>query len=241
MHTMKQLVTYSNVYVSEVGVGEQTNIALLETIARYITKMFKIFGVIGDHEHVDIGFESAVANTQSANSDQAEPIEYLEAFSNFREEVRKAAIDKDHSKVMSACDVVRNDVLPELGVRLEDTAGSASIKIVGKKQAMQEKSDRLKEQAAKAEKKRLAQEKATKEKAEKEAKRRIKPENLFKQGQHAGKFTQFDSNGMPTHEACEKSEEFPSGDKPVGKGQQKKLKKLFDGQTKLHNAWLAEQ
>lgn len=47
---------------------------------------------------------------------------------------------------------------------------------------------------------------------------------MFKQGQYEGKFTQFDSNGIPTHD---------SEGKEVSKGLRKKLEKLFDGQKRL--------
>ena len=132
-------------------------------------------------------------------------------------------------------------MLPQLGVRLEDLKSGSSIKIVGKKQALKERDDRIKEQERIAKEKQAKQEKAAKEKAEKEAKRKINPLEMFKIGQHAGKFSQFDDKGLPTHEVCEKSEEFPEGEKPVSKGQLKKLTKLHAAQTKTYEAWKAEQ
>merc|ERR1712141_887410 len=113
------MVNLSNVYVDKVGVSQTMNIALLETIAKHITWMFKVFGVIGDNEHVDIGFD-AVNTSAKVDEDQAQPIEYLEALSDFRENVRQAAIKKDVVQVLQNCDKIRDDTLPNLGVRLED-------------------------------------------------------------------------------------------------------------------------
>ncbi len=131
-------------------------------------------------------------------------------------------------------------ILPELGVRLEDLKDGSSIKIVGKKQAMKDREDRIKEQEKIAREKQAKAEKAAKEKAEKEAKRRIDPMEMFKIGQYQGKFTKFDDKGLPTHEVCDKSEEFPEGEKAVSKGLLKKLGKLHIKQDKDFNAWKAE-
>lgn len=64
----------------------------------------------------------------------------------------------------------------------------------------------LREQEQKdTEKKRKDKEKADKEqkareKADKEAAaKKIKPEELFKQGEHVGKYSKFDERGVPTH------------------------------------------
>lgn len=45
---------------------------------------------------------------------------YLDTLSNFRDRVRKSAQDKDPIGVLKACDEIRDDILPYLGVRLED-------------------------------------------------------------------------------------------------------------------------
>jgi len=113
-----------------------------------------------------------------------------------------------------------------------------SIKVVGKKQALKEKEDRLKEIAAKEEKKRVAAEKARKLAEEKERKRRVDPLTMFKTGEYEGKFTKFDDKGIPTHQKDEKSEE---GETPISKGQSKKFLKLWTNQEKLHSAWKLEQ
>lgn len=45
---------------------------------------------------------------------------YLNAMAGFRDNVRKEARLLKATNILSECDKLRDDVLPELGVRLED-------------------------------------------------------------------------------------------------------------------------
>jgi len=45
---------------------------------------------------------------------------YLSAMATFRDAVRKEARSLKATNILSECDKLRDDVLPELGVRLED-------------------------------------------------------------------------------------------------------------------------
>ncbi|KAK6049111.1 hypothetical protein COOONC_13384 [Cooperia oncophora] len=47
---------------------------------------------------------------------------YLNALSSFREKVRNIAKENKVTAILEECDRLRDDVLPELGVRLEDRA-----------------------------------------------------------------------------------------------------------------------
>lgn len=49
---------------------------------------------------------------------------YLEALSAFRASVRDAARTAKAPEVLALCDALRDTVLPELGVRLEDKPGT---------------------------------------------------------------------------------------------------------------------
>ena len=48
---------------------------------------------------------------------------YLNAMAAFRDNVRKEARGLKASNILSECDKLRDDVLPNLGVRLEDKVG----------------------------------------------------------------------------------------------------------------------
>lgn len=49
---------------------------------------------------------------------------YLNAMADFRDNVRKAARELKAVEILQECDRLRDDVLPDLGVRLEDKVRS---------------------------------------------------------------------------------------------------------------------
>ena len=70
---------------------------------------------------------------------------YLSAFATFRDEVRSVAREQRVTPILSLCDAVRDDVLPNLGVRLEDHEGAdASIKLVDRDTLMKEREEKIK-------------------------------------------------------------------------------------------------
>ncbi|CAD7945805.1 unnamed protein product [Amoebophrya sp. A120] len=69
------------------------------------------------------------------------------------------------------------------------------------------------------------------QKAEKDRLRKIAPTELFKQGEHEGKYSKFDDKGLPTHDA---------EDAELTKSMRKKLQKEWEKQDKLHQAYLKE-
>lgn len=54
---------------------------------------------------------------------------YLEVLSTFRARVRDAARNVKATEVLALCDDLRDNVLPELGVRLEDKSGTYNAMI----------------------------------------------------------------------------------------------------------------
>merc|ERR1712130_1098287 len=116
--------------------------------------------------------------------------------------------------ILAECDRLRDDVLPNLGVRLEDKESEATvIKLVDKAELLKEKEDKKAEAAAKA--------------AALEAQKKIPPSQLFTS--ETDKYSKFDEKGMPTHNA--EGEELP-------KAQLKKLQKIFQAQEKKYNDYL---
>lgn len=114
-----------------------------------------------------------------------------------------------------------------MGVRFEDGAAHTSVKLVDPEILLREQEQkRAIEEAKRVEKERKQREKEEKER-QKELARRIPPDQLFKQGPHEGKFSQFDATGVPTHDA---------EGKEVSKGQRKKLEKLWQDQKRLYES-----
>merc|ERR1719296_154485 len=97
---------------------------------------------------------------------------------DFRATVRDKARDKNIGGVLKECDAFRDDVLPPLGIRLEDKTGGKSVwKLADPDELMKEREQR------ELEKKRKADEKiqAAAEKAKKDALNKLPPEEFMKQ------------------------------------------------------------
>ena len=60
---------------------------------------------------------------QGQNSEQA-LVPLMDALTKYRDDMRNAAKTKDFSSILDISDKVRDDVLPELGIRLEDVGNN---------------------------------------------------------------------------------------------------------------------
>ena len=113
----------------------------------------------------------------------------LKTLADFREVVRKEAIGIKASNILTECDRLRNEVLPELGVRLEDKENHTVIKLVGKEELKKEMEQlKLAEERKKAEKAKKKAEADAKQ-AEKEKQMRVNPKEMF---QDLTKYSKFD-------------------------------------------------
>merc|ERR1712180_365796 len=126
---------------------------------------------------------------ESANTEDL-VMPYLDVLASFRDKVRIQAksMGGNAGLILKECDILRDDTLPQLGVRLEN-----------KEELMREKEEkRLAE-----ERKRLEKEKKKalelEKQAELEAKKKMPPGKMFQEGEYAGKYSKFDDKGIPTH------------------------------------------
>ncbi|KAM7405645.1 hypothetical protein PAMP_000079 [Pampus punctatissimus] len=225
MEEMRVLVSQSNSYIaSRKSAKLRPNRMLVESIAVYLTNMLKIFGAIEGSE--PIGFP---VGGQSQNIDlESTVLPYLTVLSDFREGVRKIAREKKVTELLQLCDVVRDDTLPELGVRLEDHEGLPTVvKLVDKETLLREKEEKKEMEEEKKRKKEEAARKKQEQEMAKLAKMRIPPCEMFRT--ETDKYSKFDETGFPTHDA---------EGKEISKGQAKKLRKLYETQEKLHNEYL---
>lgn len=105
---------------------------------------------------------------------------YLTALSQFRDAVRENARDLKAVQILQLCDQLRDEVLPNVGVRLEDREGSASaVKLVDKETLLREReAKRLAEAERAAEKERKKAEAAAAQ-AAKDAQKKINPKEMF--------------------------------------------------------------
>uniref|UniRef100_UPI00398F00DA cysteine--tRNA ligase, cytoplasmic n=1 Tax=Pristiophorus japonicus TaxID=55135 RepID=UPI00398F00DA len=224
MEELRSLVSQCNTYIAAKKSNKQLpNRMLLRTIAIYLTEMLKIFGAIEGEE--PIGFPVG-GGGQNLNL-EATVMPYLKVLSDFRESVRQIAREKKVSEVLQLCDGLRDDILPELGVRFEDHEGLPTVvKLVDRETLLREREEKKKIEEEKKRKKEEAAQKKRQQEAVKLAKMKIPPSEMFRL--EKDKYSKFDENGFPTHD---------TKGKELSKGQTKKLRKLYETQEELYKAY----
>ncbi|KAM4744302.1 cysteine--tRNA ligase, cytoplasmic isoform 2-T2 [Anableps anableps] len=223
MEEMRVLVGHSNAYIAaRKSARLRPNRLLLESIASYLTAMLKIFGAIEGSDPIGFPVGGRAVDLEST------VMPYLAVLSDFRENVRKIAREQKVAALLQLCDVVRDDTLPELGVRLEDHEGQPTVvKLVDKETLLKEKEEKKKMEEEKKRKKEEAARKKQEQEMAKLAKMKVPPCEMFRS--ETDKYSKFDETGFPTHDA---------EGKELSKGQAKKLRKLFEAQEKLHGEYL---
>ncbi|CAH1114227.1 unnamed protein product [Psylliodes chrysocephalus] len=223
LDALRELVTTGNIYLRE---RKPPNSLLLTDVGIYVTSILKIFGTITEADCV--GFP-----TSTGKSDNIESVilPYLSILAEFRDKVRTSARTLKATEILKQCDDLRDEILPNVGVRLEDREGEATaLKLVDKDTLLKEKEARKKmEQEKAAEKERKKAELAAAAAAKEELKK-MPPSELFRK--ETDKYSKFDDNGFPTHDV---------EGKEVSKGQLKKLQKLYQAQEKKYQEYLASQ
>ncbi|XP_041074739.1 cysteine--tRNA ligase, cytoplasmic-like isoform X1 [Polyodon spathula] len=225
MEEMRALVSLGNTYIGTKKSSRQApNRMLLQSVAAYLTEMLRVFGAIDGVE--PIGFP---VGGSGHNMDlEATVMPYLSVLSDFRETVRKIARENKVTEVLHLCDALRDDTLPELGVRLEDHEGLPTVvKLVDRETLLKEREEKKQVEEEKKRKKEEAARKKQEQEAAKLAKMKIPPSEMFRS--EIDKYSNFDDSGFPTHDA---------EGKEISKGQTKKLKKLYDAQEKLYKDYL---
>lgn len=172
--------------------NKQLNALLLRKIAIYITDLLRIFGAISG-SNGDIGFSMSSSNGIATNNTESIILPYVEALAEFRKSVRDHGRTLKALELLNLCDNLRDDVLPHLGVRLEDKdGGNYAVKLVDRKILLKERDAKKvaeAERLAERERKREAAEKAA---AAKEAQRKINPKEMFLN--ELDKYSAFDEN-----------------------------------------------
>ncbi len=207
--------------------GTGLSSVVLNSAARYITSILRTFGLSQDG--CEIGFPMAGSEAEGASKEQV-LTPFLDILTEFRKNVRVAAIGSDSQAVLNLVDRLRDEVLPELGVRMEDRGSGASADTVWKL----EDPEALRKERSQKEAARLAKEEQKLEAAKIQARRdeqaKVDPRSMFLH--LTDQYSAFDENGMPTKDAV---------GEPLSKGVLKKLQKDFGKQQEAHEKYLAKQ
>lgn len=223
-----QLVGSTNAYMSK---SESVNATTLSSVGRYLSKMLRVFGVMGS-ESQQFTYGEGSADADQSREDTVGPV--LDAFAAYRDSVRRmsrAESGELSKRLLELSDSVRDDVLPPLGVRLEDRGEDQSSKwILEDSESLMLEIRRKKAAEAEkaAEKRRLKAEREAKELLELE-KGRTHPSEMFKLGDYATKYSAYAEDGMPTKD---------SNGEDLAKSALKTLKKARLQQEKIHARFL---
>jgi len=154
MDTLSELIKQANKYMSSreaaaAGGGAPPQALLLQKAAKYVTRILSVFGIV-DGAADSIGFPTEGA---SGGSNASAP--FVDALSSFRDEIRELCrTQADRSKIMSACDKLRDETLVGLGIRLEDRSSGKAVWRHDEPEVLrQELADRKREQLEAAKKK----------------------------------------------------------------------------------------
>nr|CAD7196689.1 unnamed protein product [Timema douglasi] len=225
LDALRELIGNVNIYLRDKRVsGQEGNYILLRDIGTYVTWIFKVFGAIPKEDSLGLPISGS---GQTTNVEEI-VMPYLTILAKFRDSVRIQARQLQATEILKECDRLRDDVLPNVGVRLEDHEGHPSaVKMVDRETLLQEREVKRKLEAEKAAEKIRKKTEQLAAQAQKDAQKRIKPDEMFRS--ETDKYSNFDEKGIPTCDA---------EGKELSKGLVKKLQKLQQAQEKKYNEYI---
>uniref|UniRef100_A0A183BVA7 Cysteine--tRNA ligase, cytoplasmic n=1 Tax=Globodera pallida TaxID=36090 RepID=A0A183BVA7_GLOPA len=130
-------ISLLNTYIMERRQEEVAlNCYLLANCANFLRDLLCMLGA-----KPDVGKFEFISQDSTASTDDREAIvmPYLEILAQFREVVRSEARAQKNVDILKECDRLRDEILPELGVRLEDHSKDTCVKLVDRETLIKEK------------------------------------------------------------------------------------------------------
>lgn len=122
---LMSLVSFTNQYL--LRSSERSSGTILRKVARYITRMFQVFGVVEGTDKMGFtsrairGEAGAEGGSSGNGGEERRLVKVVDALVEFRDAVRETARDaKVLSSFLPSCDRVRDERLVDVGIRLED-------------------------------------------------------------------------------------------------------------------------
>lgn len=232
MKVITDLIGETNKYMASTPA-----LASVKEVARWITRIVNIFGLDAastPNGEDRIGWSDSTAGTAAGAETLLMP--YLRALSAFRDSVRQLAIanprDSASADLLLLSDRLRDYDLAALGVALDDRDSAvgkpALVKFVPAEELIAAREEKERRAAEKEKKK----EEASARKAEEDRKKaelgKVSQVNMYR----IEEWSEWDKEGMPTKDR---------EGKEVTKSRGKALRKGWEKQKKVHEAWLASQ
>ena len=142
--------------------------------------------------------------------------DFLDMLAGLRQSIRAVSIENKWRQFLSECDVLRDEGLASIGVRLQDT--DEQIPAVGLMPVW-------------AQDKKPAKAAPPKVVVKKKIDASVEPRRMFSLGQYEGLFSLYDDDGLPTHDAAGAE---------VSKTKKSKFKKLMAEQQKLYEKFVSQ-
>ena len=112
---VKELINKTYEYEAKTR-GTTFKIHIIYSVASYVSFIMKSFGLVYRTEFI----EYFILDSTQQNSEQI-LTPYIDTLTKFRDTIKNAAaVDKDLTKILKLCDELRDDVLPYLGIKIED-------------------------------------------------------------------------------------------------------------------------
>lgn len=184
------LVSKVNVYMSS---HPALRTPLLRKCAMYVHKMLTIFGVVNSDSLKMTTSSSQCSDTQNTLS----PV--LDCLVEFRKQIRTLAIAEGNHDILKLCDQFRDQSLPPLGIRLDDSQLETVWKLVDPAEYMEEIKAQEDARSAKELSKKKSRVKILEKLIASATQSSVEPKSLFLS--HSDSFSAFDSDGFPTHDA----------------------------------------
>jgi len=109
---LSELVSHANVYMKQASA--EIKEPLLRQTSRYVFHILKCFGLYGDDDT-----PSSVGEDGAGQSSEETIAPLMNALSNYRDKVKESAKD-GAGPIFKISDQLRDDVLPYMGIKLED-------------------------------------------------------------------------------------------------------------------------
>jgi cysteinyl-tRNA synthetase len=191
------LVLECNKYLTTAAAADGNNPpkhVLVQKVALYVTKILRVFGAVQGNEQIGFG-----ENSSGGESKEDVVAPFVDAFVDFRENVRKAAKNKASGPgdFLQHCDDVRDNTLAALGIRVEDSTETSVWKMDDPetiRKEVEEKRQKAAEAAAKKQQKKLE---TLENDLVKANAAKVSPAEFFKTGVNADKWGSYDNDGKP--------------------------------------------
>ncbi|KAJ1668547.1 cysteinyl-tRNA synthetase [Coemansia sp. RSA 1813] len=234
MRALQEIIARTNIYLQRGRASIDPQV--VEAVALYVTKIVRVFGLVNDGIGSTIGW-----GTGSVGADSSVPVDresillpVANVLSNFRDAVRDIALaGGDKKALLSLCDKIRDQDLPDLGIIIDDHGdGRALVKFADPEQLRREREQREAEEEARRQKKEAQARENEARRQLRLEKAKVSPKDMFHTPEMLMLYSAWDESGLPTKDI---------DGEDLTKSKLKKLAKEQAAQEKLHNEYLKAQ